>query len=156
MLFPEIKIMGVKVTKGVRTHVSSGAVVAKHERGAYKVLVMYRRATKSWHLPKGTQKGKETLEETALREVQEETGLTVELGDYLGKLHSVIERGRKKVPKETHYFLAHPVGGDIGKHDPEHDEVLFLPFREALRHLQDFSSNEEEGKILKKAEHRFA
>lgn len=142
--------------KGIKTHISSGAVVAKREDGAYKVLLMYRVATKSWHLPKGTQHEKESLEETALREVKEETGLKVELNDYLGKIHSVIYREGREIPKETHYFLATPVGGDMKDHDAEHDEIEFVPFDEALRRLQNFSLHEEEGKILKKAEHRFA
>ena len=135
-----------------KRHVSSGAVVWKLEGGVRKFLVMYRRSTKSWHLPKGTQELGETLEATALREVQEETGLEVALDRYLGMLNSTIHRGRESMPKETHYFLAHPTGGIAGSHDAEHDEIHFLAFGAALRHLEDFSPHEKEGRIFKMAE----
>ncbi len=130
-------------------HVSSGAVVIRIWNGEVQVLVMHRTKTDSWHLPKGTQVPGETIEATAVREVREETGMQVTLGRYLGSLESIIRRGGQTIPKVTHYFLADPTGGSSAVHDAEHDEVVFLPYQQALQHLEDFALHEREGKILR-------
>lgn len=136
-------------------HISSGAVIYKIEDKVVKILLLHRKSTNSWHLSKGTQNPGETLEQTALREIKEETGLDVELGDYVGKLDSIFYRDDVKINKETHYFIATPLSGDIKAHDHEHDEIYFLNYKTALSHLENFSIHEEEGKILKMAENLF-
>jgi 8-oxo-dGTP pyrophosphatase MutT (NUDIX family) len=132
-------------------HISSGAVVHITEEGTVKVLLLYRNATDSWHLPKGTRQDEESLEKTALREIEEETGLEVQLEKYLGKLDSTISKDGTSISKETHYFLAHPIGGNPAVHDAEHDIVEFVPYPDALRHLERFSLYEKEGIMLKMA-----
>lgn len=132
-----------------KVHISSGAVVYKGEQGKFLVLIMHRRATDSWHLPKGTQEPGEDLAATARREVREETGLEISLGPYIGKLHSEIHRNGQVIPKETHYFLARPIGGDLVDHDREHDTVAFIAYDQAQQHLERFSLHEKEGEILK-------
>lgn len=139
------------------THISSGAVAYRVGGGGRReVLLLYRKDTNSWHLPKGTQHDGETLEHTAMREVEEETGFAVKLEKYLGKLDSVIHRENAVIPKETHYFIAQVSGGDAARHDEEHDEVVFAEFGTALRRLEGFSLHEKEGEILKMAERCFA
>jgi len=71
-------------------------------------------------------------------------------------LESIIHRDGQVIPKRTHYFLASPVGGDVQPHDAEHDEVLFLPYAEALQHLEHFSLFEREGEILRAVDPRNA
>lgn len=117
-----------------------------------EVLLMYRKSTNSWHLPKGTQIVGETLEQTALREVKEETGFDIQLEKYIGKVDSLFDRNGISIQKETHYFLAHTVGGNSDNHDHEHDEITFVDYNTALSHLENFSLHEKEGKILKMAE----
>ena len=134
-----------------KVHISSGAIVYTREQGKFSVLVMHRQKTDSWHLPKGTQEPGEDLPATARREVREETGLEIALGPYLGKLHSVIHRDGQVIPKETHYFLAQPIGGNLIDHDREHDTVAFVAYDQAHRHLERFSLHEREGEILKMA-----
>ncbi len=96
---------------------------------------MYRSETDSWHLPKGTQEPGESPEETARREIIEETGYPITVVQYLGGLESTIERPGGIVPKLTHYFAAQPTseapttGGDT-----EHDAVRFVPI-EKLKNL---------------------
>lgn len=136
-------------------HISSGAVIYTIEHGVVKVVLLHRKSTNSWHLPKGTQNPGETLEQTAIREIHEETGLNVVLGNYIGKLDSVFEKGGISVQKETHYFLAQSSGGSFLEHDIEHDQVCFLEYSTALDHLENFSLYEQEGKILKMAEQCF-
>lgn len=136
----------------MQKHISSGAIVFQTSPVGVRVLLLYRKATNSWHLPKGTQRVGETLKETAGREVQEETGLQVRLESYVGKLDSLIHREDNTVPKETHYFLAKVFSGDVASHDCEHDEVHFMDFKTALNHLENFSLHEKEGEILRMAE----
>jgi 8-oxo-dGTP pyrophosphatase MutT (NUDIX family) len=140
----------------MKKHISSGAIIYNIEDGKVSVLLMYRKLTNTWHLSKGTQNPGETLQETAVREIREETGLDVKLGKYVGKLDSTFERDHALVHKETHYFMARPLGGDMKKHDHEHDEICFVEYSVALSRLENFSFKEKEGKILKMAEPFFA
>lgn len=137
-------------------HISSGAIVYKNESKRIEILLLHRKATDSWHLPKGTQNLGETLEQTSIREVKEETGLDIELIKYIGKLDSTYLRDGVNINKETNYFLARSIGGNIEIHDSEHDEVIFVDYSTALSRLEHFSLFEEEGKILKMAEFHFA
>jgi len=131
-------------------HISGGALVYSRLDGQLKVLVMYREKTDSWHLPKGTMRPGESLAETAKREVEEETGIKIELGEYLGKLESIINRDGKIINKETHYFTATPIGGNLTNHDSEHDRACFIDFDEVLKRLEKFSLYEMEGEVLRK------
>jgi len=137
----------------MKKHISSGAVVYIFENGTIKFLIMHREKSNSWHLPKGTQINSESLEQTALREVKEETGLEINIGRYINKLDSIFERNGKIVQKKTHYFLAQPLEKElvIDNHDSEHDEICFFDYKTALNYLQNFSLYEKEGEILKMA-----
>ena len=50
-----------------------------------RVLLIHRERYDDWSLPKGKLEPGETWEEAALREVEEETGVRAELGEYLGE-----------------------------------------------------------------------
>lgn len=106
---------------------------------------MRRKATQSWHLPKGTMEPGESILETALREVEEETGVRIDIEKYLGFLRSSKEDG---TPKITHYYLAHPLSSDFSRHDKEHDEIVFLPLEEAYSKLKNMSLFEKEYELF--------
>ena len=91
----------------------------------------------SWSLAKGTPDPGETLEETALREVREETGLEVEIAASLGTIDYWFGRRELDVRyhKTVYYYLMIPVGGGIELHDPEFDVVQWFPSEEALEAL---------------------
>jgi len=96
-----------------------------------------------WCLPKGKQNEGETLEQTALREVQEETGCGVELYSF-----AMIERykveGRKKYVFYWHMILS---GDNNSNHDThEVKQMIWLPTKEAIQLL----THKDQKKMLKK------
>lgn len=88
-----------------------------------------RRAT--WTLPKGTPDPGETIEETALREVQEETGLRVRIIEPLSAISYVFVQSGVRIDKTVHYWLMEPIGGDLSLHDHEFERVRWVTFEEA-------------------------
>ena len=85
----------------------------------------------TWSLPKGTPNAGETLEETALREVTEETGLLVRILAPVGSIdYAFVQRG-VRIHKTVHYYLMEAVGGDLADHDHEFDEVRWVGLSEA-------------------------
>jgi len=85
----------------------------------------------SWSLPKGTPEAGETHEETALREVTEETGLQVRIVAPVGAIRYHFTREGRRIDKTVHYFLMEAVGGALADHDHEFEEVAWLPLAEA-------------------------
>ncbi len=85
----------------------------------------------TWSLPKGTPISGETLEETALREVEEETGLKVKIVSPLDSIGYTFVQSGLRIRKTVHYFIMEPTGGDLGQHDHEFEEVRWIAFAEA-------------------------
>jgi 8-oxo-dGTP pyrophosphatase MutT (NUDIX family) len=85
-----------------------------------------------WALPKGTPDGSETVEETALREVLEETGLEVRIVAPVGAINYFFTQNGDRIHKTVHFFLMEPVGGSLDGHDREFEDVRFFPIAEAL------------------------
>lgn len=97
-----------------------------------EVALVHRIKPALWALPKGTPQAGETLEETALRETREETGLEIEIEQPISSIRYFFVRGRTRFAKTVHFFLMRPVGGDLSLHDHEFDEVRWWPLEEAI------------------------
>lgn len=85
----------------------------------------------TWTLPKGTPDPGETTEQTALREVTEETGLEVRIVAPLPSIEYAFIQDGSRIHKTVHYFLMETVGGDLSRHDHEFETVRWVPFAEA-------------------------
>jgi 8-oxo-dGTP pyrophosphatase MutT (NUDIX family) len=72
------------------------------------------------------------VEETALRETREETGIHPEIEARLKSIRYFFVRGSTRFHKTVHLFLMRPVGGAIEEHDAEFDEVRWTDLDEAL------------------------
>jgi 8-oxo-dGTP pyrophosphatase MutT (NUDIX family)/phosphohistidine phosphatase SixA len=83
---------------------AAGAVLWKVVDKQLKILVVHRTQHKDVSIPKGKVDSGETLPETAVREIKEETGLSVALGPYLGTVEYTLPGNGK--PKEVHYWAA--------------------------------------------------
>ena len=99
--------------------------------GAIEVLVVHRPRYDDWTLPKGKCEPGEGDLDAALREVNEETGLSVAVGDELVSTNYVDHRGRTK---QVRYWAMTVTSGSFSPND-EVDEVRWLALDEAASKL---------------------
>ena len=114
---------------------AAGGVVRRTRRsgtGASDILLVHRPRYDDWSLPKGKAEPGEKPEDTALREVHEETGLRCRLGDEAGTTRYVDSRGRKKVVR---YWLMDPLDDAEFVPNDEVDEIRWCSPRDAIRIL---------------------
>ncbi|MDU0969278.1 MAG: NUDIX hydrolase [Actinomycetaceae bacterium] len=104
---------------------SAGGVVVKvHNGRAYVALIARRnrRGTIEWCLPKGHVEAGETIDETAIREVFEETGITGSVIMPLATISYSFSGAGRWVHKVVHHFLLEYVEGSITvEGDPDHE-----------------------------------
>jgi 8-oxo-dGTP diphosphatase len=93
------------------------------------VLVVHRPKYDDWAFPKGKLEGRETWEDAALREVEEETGLRCELGEYVGSTQYPFREGMK----EVRYYLMS--SDDEPQPQNEVDALQWVTVEEALELL---------------------
>ena len=119
----------------VETAVSAGGVVFRHGDEGIEIVICGRIGDGVWGLPKGTPHDGESLEETAIREVSEETGLEVLIGEKIGVVEYWFARTRVRYHKWVHHYLFQATGGDTDSHDLEYDRVEWRPIENALKTL---------------------
>ncbi|MDO8620854.1 MAG: NUDIX domain-containing protein [Candidatus Levybacteria bacterium] len=121
---------------------SAGGIIV-HEN---KVLLCQHSQHHGWVFPKGLMGDHiegEGKEETALREVKEETGaigkivkaLTPVTYWFVLKEDPSAGSGQVKIRKTVYYFLMDFAGGDITKHDHEMEDVEWVPINEVEKRL---------------------
>ena len=118
---------------GNHVRAAGGVVWRRSDDGQLRVLVVHRPRYDDWSIPKGKCDEGESDADCALREVNEETGLTVRLGAELPPTHYRDSKGR---PKSVRYWAMEPVAGD-GQFTPnsEIDEIRWLPVDQAVKLL---------------------
>lgn len=115
--------------------VSSGGVIVRSAEDDLEVVLVGRERPRRWMLPKGTPIQGESLEQTARREVLEETGLEVRILERIGAITYWFAIAGARHHKIVHFYLLEATGGDTANHDWEHDFVAWMPAGEALRHM---------------------
>ncbi|MHB0977296.1 MAG: NUDIX hydrolase [Candidatus Aquicultorales bacterium] len=129
--------------------VSAGGVIFRRNRGTEVAITARKGAKGVWALPKGTVEQGETLEQTAVREVAEETGLTgrpiekIDVIDYWFVLEGV------RYHKYVHFFLLEFETGKPRADDWEIAAVEWAPIGEAVKRL----TFKGERSVLEKAAH---
>lgn len=98
-----------------------------------------------YSLVKGHVEGNETEEETALREIKEETNLDAILDTSFR--HVITYSPRVGVIKDVVFFVGKIIGGDVKEQIEEVNQILFLELNEAL----DILTYESDKEILKLA-----
>lgn len=112
---------------------SCGVIVFKDEE-----VLLVRHWAGHWDFPKGHVEKGESEEETARREVLEETGLEVSIQPGFRRVINYMVKGH--IPKEVVYFLGRPLAGELKAQESEVSEVTFLDYEAAKRRIT-FESN---------------
>ena len=126
---------------------AAGAVCWRRRAKSYEVLLVSRPAHGDVSLPKGKPQAGESLPETAVREIFEETGFAVVLGVPLGSTEYVLPTGRDKV---VVYWAAEVSRDQLerGRFTPnaEVDTIEWVPLSKAGRRL----TYERDGEVLQR------
>jgi 8-oxo-dGTP pyrophosphatase MutT (NUDIX family) len=86
-------------------------------------------------LPKGGADAGETGEDTAVREVREETGVDAVVSERLGDVSYWYRRGAKRIYKTVRFYLCDYLSGDTADHDDEVDDARWIPLERARSEL---------------------
>jgi|TARA_B100001750_G_scaffold245339_1_gene264742 8-oxo-dGTP pyrophosphatase MutT (NUDIX family) len=114
---------------------SSGGVVFRHQEDRFEIVICGRGNPTQWMLPKGTPIKGEERKQTALREVEEETGLKVEIVSPLKKVHYNFELESTIIEKDVYFYLMKQIGGSFDRHDKEFELVRWLVERDAHKYM---------------------
>jgi 8-oxo-dGTP pyrophosphatase MutT (NUDIX family) len=119
---------------------SSGGVIYRSSDTGIEVALTQTHRGPMWCLPKGRVEDQETLEEAALREVHEETGLRGQISEPLRPIEYTYQArsadGRRTpVAKTVHFFLIEFRDGNTEDHDAEVVDVRWFPLDVAGRLL---------------------
>jgi 8-oxo-dGTP pyrophosphatase MutT (NUDIX family) len=107
---------------------SAGGLVVDTETGRAAVIGrLDRRGRLLWSLPKGHVEQGETVEQAAVREVAEETGIDSTVVAALGNIDYWFVTEDRRVHKTVHHFLLRAVGGELSDADVEVTEVAWVP-----------------------------
>ena len=94
-----------------------------------------RRGRMLWSLPKGHIELGETAEQTAIREVAEETGIQGSVLAALGSIDYWFVTDGRRVHKTVHHYLMRFLGGELSDEDLEVTEVAWVPLKELASRL---------------------
>lgn len=142
-----------RATKNWPYSICAGSVVYKVEDDELKILLLLRKAGEfpqlidghvdSYHLPKGHMEIDETVQQTAIRETQEEAGCEIEIQTYLGaKVNQFVDGGIAR-DKIVHFFAAKWLR-DLDSIDSEHSNKVWKSFDEAVKLIGDLNPKRED------------
>lgn len=140
---------------------SAQPLTYQQELDSLEVCLVHRPKYNDWSFPKGKLDRNESLRHAAVREIGEETGISVELGPYLGQVeYPINQEGKAKRrskdrtlgAKEVHYWMARTISNDdaeamLDAFGPVHradigeiDDIVWVSMRRArtmLTHTTD-------------------
>lgn len=124
-------------TKNPIQQVSSGGVIFRPGSAGIEIALIQKTlkgGKQVWCLPKGWVEPGEKLEETAIREVREETGLDGEILRKIGETsyHFFSKEDRARIDKTVHFYLMSYLGGNTDDHDGEVEAAAWFPLEEAV------------------------
>lgn len=112
---------------------SFGVIPLTQARGRWEVFLIQHKGGRYWGFPKGHAESGETAEQTARRELKEETNL--EIIRLLQKEplieQYIFSKERRRVSKKVSYFIAE-VGGTVQLQQEEINDGKWIPFPEAI------------------------
>ncbi len=120
--------------------VLAGGGLVENEQHQY--LFIHRNG--KWDLPKGKAENKESIEQTSIREVEEETGVqNLEIQKYLGPTYHVFSRNGKMRLKLTHWYsmTTNYTGALVPQEKEGIDQAVWLDAQEANEALESSYAN---------------
>lgn len=114
-------------------HYSAGGVILRVREGVPEVAMIATHRGERWGLPKGTVDPGEQPEQTALREVREETGLRGEAIRLLDRIEYFFRARGALVHKHVDFFLMRYIEGELSPQLSEVDDARWFPLAEAIR-----------------------
>jgi ADP-ribose pyrophosphatase YjhB (NUDIX family) len=109
---------------------SAGGLVLDSLGGGARGALIGRRDRRGrllWSLPKGHLEDGEQPEDTAVREVAEETGITGEVVGSLGTIDFWFVADGRRIHKTVHHYLLVARGGELSDEDVEVEQVEWVP-----------------------------
>lgn len=108
---------------------AGGVVYRRNEQGQLQIQLIQDRYGKV-SLPKGKMEPGETIEQTALREIAEETGLQGKIVEPIDQIKYQYDHAKfGKVNKEVHYYLVQAIGGT---HQAQIEEIRGVDWFEPM------------------------
>lgn len=127
--------------------VSAGGVVVQKVADRIQVALVGNSQRGTWYLPKGGLIKGETIEQAAVREVLEETGLDVNMVRPVRAIHYWFNARGTRIHKTVHYFLMEATGGDFSRRDAENDRAAWFDLQDAITSM----SYENEADVVREA-----
>ena len=115
---------------------SAGGLVVDTDRMAAAIIGRIdRKGRMVWSFPKGHIEEGETAEQTAVREVFEETGLVAEVDAHLGTIAFWFMMDGKRIHKTVEHYLLYARSGELSDADREVDAIEWIPLSEVAARL---------------------
>ena len=132
--------------------VSAGGLVISMSKPTQIAIIAHknRGGRTDWCIPKGHPENGETLEQAAIREVFEETGIEAKILKRLGSISYRFKVGNKRISKTVHHFLMKQVGGELNPDNDPAGEVVDARWVD-LDALQDMLAHENERRMAQVA-----
>lgn len=112
--------------------IKAGGIVIKEENGQKFVLLIYRKKENDWSFPKGHVEAGEEIQKTALREIEEETGLKTEIKKELLSNEYINSKTGEEVV--VRMYLLKIISEDM-KPEHEGDKIEWVKFNEVRNRL---------------------
>lgn len=118
------------------THLHSAGIITYTIDNDNVLYLILQYGAGHWDFPKGKMEPGETKQETALRELMEETGLNAEIDDnFEEKIHYIFTDYDKQLAEKTVYFFIGKATSTHIKLSHEHTDFIWLPYKKALELL---------------------
>ncbi len=125
---------GRKYNLECRYERSCGAVVYRNINGQIRYLLIKNNRSSNWGFPKGHMEENETMEETATREVLEETGIHISIvPGFVSKSEYTIQ---SKISKTVYVYVAGTLDTQTVIQKEEIDDYIWLTYENALKNLK--------------------